>query len=336
MPTPAPTNVVPGVKRVAVMGAGAVGSYFGGMLARAGVPVTMIARGAYVEAVRRNGLFLDTVTFQERVAVEASSEPSAVRNANVVLFCVKGQDDEATARAIAPHLSADAILVSVQNGVDNVERIRVASGIDALPAVVYVAAAMPEPGHVKHSGRGDLVVGEFTGRNVGVESQSPRTEQIAAMFASAKVPCRISSNISADMWLKFITNCGANAVSAIAQASYGEIARYEESRELMRRVVQEAIAVGRAAGVRMPEAGFTEKWLENLGKFGDAFSSTAQDLAHGKRTEIESLNGYILRRGAELGVPTPSNFALYAMVKLLEETAAKREHEQGRPASAAQ
>src|SRR5271156_4886187 len=306
MSTPAQTNVVPAAKRVAVMGAGAVGSYFGGMLARAGVPVTMIARGAYVEAVRRDGLFLDTVSFQERVAVEAATEPSAVRDASVV---------------------------SVQNGVDNVERIRAASGIDALPAVVYVAVAMPEPGHVKHSGRGELVVGEFAGRSVSAESQAPRTEQIAALFASAKVPCRISQDILADMWLKFITNCGANAVSAIAQASYGEIARYEASRALMSRVVEESIAVGRAAGVRMPEAGFTEKWLENLGKFGDAFSSTAQDLAHGKRTEIESLNGYILRRGAELGVPTPSNFALYALVKVLEEKAAG--NEQARPAGAA-
>jgi 2-dehydropantoate 2-reductase len=333
MPTTSAANVNPAAQRVAVMGAGAVGSYFGGMLARAGVPVTMIARPAYVEAVRRNKLFLDTVSFQERVTVEASADPSAVRNANVVLFCVKGQDNEETAHAIAPYLSADAIVVSVQNGVDNVERIRAASGIDALPAVVYVAVAMPEPGHVKHSGRGELVLGEFAGRSVGAESQPPRTEQIATLFASAKVPCRISQDILADMWLKFITNCGANAVSAIAQASYGEIARYRESRELMSRVVEESIAVGRAAGVRMPEAGFTEKWLESLGKFGEALSSTAQDVARGKHSEIESLNGYIVRRGAELGVATPSNFALYALVKLLEEKEAA--HDRVRPAGAA-
>jgi 2-dehydropantoate 2-reductase len=334
MATPAQTDVVRAAKRVAVMGAGAVGSYFGGMLARAGVSVTMIARAAYVEAVRRNKLFLDTVSFQERVAVEVSTEPSAVRGANVVLFCVKGQDDEETARAIAPHLSADAIVVSLQNGVDNVERIRAAAGIDALPAVVYVAAAMPEPGHVKHSGRGDLVVGEFAGRSAGAESQPPRTEQIAALFASANVPCRISADILGDMWLKFITNCGANAVSAIAQMSYGEIAQYDASRDLLSGVVEECIAVARAAGVRTPGPGFTEKWLANLAKFGGALSSTAQDLARGKRTEIESLNGYIVRRGTELGVATPSNFALYAMVKLLEEKAARRE--QVRPAGASQ
>ncbi len=334
MPLNSEANANAATARVAVMGAGAVGSYFGGMLARAGVPVTMIARGAYVEAVRRNKLFLDTVTFQERVAVDVSSDPSAVRDAHVVLFCVKSLDNEATARAIAPHLSANAIVVSLQNGVDNVERIHEAAGIDALPAVVYVAAAMPEPGHVKHSGRGDLLVGEFAGRSAGSEAQPPRAEQVAALFSSAKVPCRISTDILGDMWQKFIGNCGANAVSAIAQMSYGDIARYDESRNLMSRVVEECIAVARAAGVRTPGPGFTEKWLANLTKFGGAFASTAQDLARGKRTEIESLNGYIVRRGAELGVATPNNFALYALVRLLEEKAASEQ--QARPAGAAQ
>jgi 2-dehydropantoate 2-reductase len=334
MPTSSDAKANPGAKRVAVMGAGAVGSYFGGMLARAGVPVTMIARGAYVEAVRHNKLFLDTVTFQERVAVEVSSEPSAVRDANVVLFCVKGQDNEEAARAIAPHLAAGTIVVSLQNGVDNVERIRAAAGLDALPAVVYVAAAMPEPGHLKHSGRGDLVVGEFAGRSAGAVIQPPRTEQIAALFASADVPCKISTDILADMWLKFITNCGANAISAIAQATYGEIAQYGASRDLMSRVVEECIAVGRAAGVHTPGPGFTEKWLTALGKLSAAFSSTAQDLARGKRTEIESLNGYIVRRGAELGVATPNNFALYALVKLIEDKAAREK--QAQPAGVAQ
>jgi len=334
MPTNSEAKVNPTANRVAVMGAGAVGSYFGGMLARAGVPVTMIARGAYVEAVRRNKLFLDTVTFQERVAVEVSTDPSAVRGAHIVLFCVKSLDNEAAAHAIAPHLSADAIVVSLQNGVDNVERIRAASGIDALPAVVYVAAAMPEPGHVKHSGRGDLVVGEFAGRSAAAEMQPPRAEQIAALFASANVPCRLAADILGDMWQKFIGNCGANAISAIAQMSYGDIVRYDEARNLMIRVVEECIAVAGAAGVRAPGPGFSEKWLANLAAFGGAFASTAQDLARGKRTEIESLNGYIVRRGAELGVATPNNFALYALVRLLEEKAASEQ--QARPAGAAQ
>src|SRR5580704_8980500 len=157
--------------RVAVLGAGAVGSYFGGMLARAGVQVTLIGRPAHVEAIRAGGLFLDAVSFQERVAVKASAETSAARDADVVLFCVKTTDTEEAARSLAPHLSAGAIVVSLQNGVDNVARIRAATGIEALPAVVYVSAALPEPGHVKHSGRGELVVGELKGSGAADTSQ---------------------------------------------------------------------------------------------------------------------------------------------------------------------
>jgi 2-dehydropantoate 2-reductase len=121
--------------RVAVMGAGAVGSYFGGMLARAGARVTLIARPNHVQAIRKNGLLLDTVTFKEYVAMNASTDPADVRDAKFVLFCVKTLDTENAARAIAPYLSADTIVISLQNGVDNVARIRTASGIDALPAV---------------------------------------------------------------------------------------------------------------------------------------------------------------------------------------------------------
>src|SRR5438094_9406086 len=146
--------------RIAVVGAGAVGGYFGGLLARAGAPVVMIGRPAFVEAVKKNGLFLDTLQFQESVRVEASTELSAVRGAEIVLFCVKTTDNATTARALAPLLAPGALVLSMQNGVDNVEQIRAAATkIDALPAVVYVAASVPEPGRVKHVGRGDLVLG---------------------------------------------------------------------------------------------------------------------------------------------------------------------------------
>ncbi|MFZ1975239.1 MAG: 2-dehydropantoate 2-reductase [Candidatus Acidiferrales bacterium] len=323
--------------RVAVMGAGAVGSYFGGMLARAGVPVVMIGRPAHVEAIRRDKLFMDTLTFQERVAVEASTDPAAVAGADVVLFCVKGQDNEKSSQAIAPHLAPGAIVVSLQNGVDNVETIQAASGIDALPAVVYIAAELPEPGRVKHLGRGELAIGELTS---GASSSSPsshslRAEKIAALFTSAGVRCRISDYIEADIWAKFILNCAGNAVAAIAQCSYAEAVKNSASRELMRRLIEETTAVGRAAGIRLPDLKILEDGIKTLGSFGNATSSTAHDLARGKKTEIESLNGYVVRRGQEFGVATPCSFSVYAMVKLLEESEARRQ-QQAKPASSSQ
>jgi 2-dehydropantoate 2-reductase len=319
--------------RVAVMGAGAVGSYFGGMLARAGAEVTFIARPAHVDAVRRAGLFMDTVTFQERVRAAASADPFAARGADFVLFCVKTLQTEEAARLLAPNLSPQAIVVSLQNGVDNVARIRAASGINALPAVVYVAAALPEPGRVKHSGRGELIVGELPGHEPASESAVPaRTSRVAELFNFAGVPCKISGNIEADLWTKMVMNCAGNAVTAIAQTSYGHAARNPYSREMMARIIEETIAVARASAVRLPDTNFVEMGLKLAEALGDATSSTAQDLARGKRTEIDSLNGYIVRRGAELHIPTPVSSTLLALVKLIEETLEMR----GRPAGTPQ
>lgn len=124
------------------------------MLARAGAPVTMIGRQAFVEAVNENGLFMDTLQFQENVRVQASAEISAAAGADIVLFCVKTTDNAATAKELAPLLAPGALVVSFQNGVDNVEQIRAAANLDALPAVVYIGVSVPEPGKIKHAGRG--------------------------------------------------------------------------------------------------------------------------------------------------------------------------------------
>ena len=299
--------------RIAVVGAGAVGGYFGGMLARAGAPVVMIGRAAFVEAARKNGLLLDTLQFKETVRVEASTELEAVRGADIILFCVKTTDTESTARALAPLLSSSATLVSLQNGVDNAEKLR-AAGIDALSAVVYVAASVPEPARVKHVGRGDLVVGP----------RNARTENFAALFERAGVPCRISDNIDGELWTKLIWNCALNAISALGRARYGQIAASAEARKVVENVVDEVLAVAAAARIRLPgvenlKAGLAGA-LQIATQMSGAISSTGQDLMRGKRTEIDSLNGYIARRGAELGVATPVNHALYALVKLAEES----------------
>lgn len=296
--------------RVAVVGAGAVGSYFGGMLARAGVPVTLIARPPHVEAISRDGLFIDSIHFQESVRVAASTEISAASGAEVVLFCVKTTDTEETARRLAPHLAPGAAIFSVQNGVDNVERIRAVAGFEALPAVVYVAAALPEPGRIKHSGGGRLVVGP-----------GAAAEKLALLCARASVPCLISENIEGELWKKLVLNCAGNAPTAIGRCSYGHIARHAPTRDVLLAAAREVSEVARAAGVNLPDEDFAAQALKFAENVGDATSSTAQDLQRGKRTEIDSLNGYVARRGAALGVSTSVNHTLWALVKLLEDSA---------------
>ena len=293
--------------RIAVLGAGAVGSYFGGMLARAGAPVTLIGRPRHVEAVTQHGLFIDSPNFQEHIPVLASISESAAREADIVLLCVKTVDTENAAQSLAPHLSTGAVVISLQNGVDNVERIHAASKIAAIPAVVYVAAAITAPGCIKHSGRGDLVIGS--------------QPLIAAMFARAGIPCRVSENIEADLWTKMIMNCAYNAISALGRAKYGRVVSNPWTRELMRQAGAEALAIARAAGVQLPDADMNAVVLRLAEAMPEAMSSTAQDIARGNRTEIDSLDGYLVRRGAELGIATPFNQTLHALVKLLEESA---------------
>ena len=302
----------PGWPRVAVVGAGAVGGYFGGMLADAGASVVLIGRQVLVETVRRDGLLLDTLQGKKNVRVEASTDLSATRDADLVLFCVKTTDNAATAQALAAFLAPHTIVLSLQNGVDNVEQIRAAAGFDALPAVVYVAASTPAPGVVKHVGRGDLVLGP----------ECEKTLRTADVFVRAHVPCRITNNIEGELWVKLIWNCALNAVSALAQARYRQIAASDDGRKMVHEVVKEVLSVAKAAGITLPGVEDSQAALAGAMKIAtqmpEQLSSTGQDINRGKRTEIDSLNGYIARRGDELGLPTPVNHTLYTLVKLLE------------------
>ena len=307
--------------RIAVMGAGALGCYFGGMFARAGAPVMLIGRAQYVEAMARAGLSFDSIHFREQIPVSASTDAAAVRDAEIVLLCVKTVDTEEAAKSLAPHLRRGAVLVSLQNGVDNVERIRSATGIEAIPASVYVAAEMTAPGCVKHTARGDLVIGDLSGLHGTDESRRQQLERLATLFGRAGISCTVSENIAGELWTKLIMNCAYNAISALSRSRYGRMVRSPWTRELMRQVIEEVVAVGRAAGVRFPDVNLVEAGLTLAETMPNAISSTAQDLARGKRTEIDSLNGYVARRGAKLGVPTPVNQTLHALVKLLEEAA---------------
>jgi 2-dehydropantoate 2-reductase len=296
------------------MGAGAVGCYFGGMLARAGAPVTLIGRARHVEALQRDGLFLESLHFRQQIPIAASSDVSAARDADIVLFCVKTYDAEEAAHALAPHLRSGTLVLSLQNGVDNVERIRSAAKIEPIPAVVYVAVATSAPARIRHSGRGDLIIGELPG-GVGKHDLSV----IAAIFERASIPCLVSGNIEADLWTKMIMNCAYNAISALGRSEYGPIVQNPWTRAVMTLVTDEAIAVACAAGVRLPE-GLVEAVLKLADTMSQATSSTAQDIARGSRTEIDSLNGYVVRLGAQLGVATPVNQTLHGLVKLLEES----------------
>ncbi len=303
---PPPTVASP--LKIAVMGAGAVGCYYGGMLARAGYAVTLIARPEHVLAVQRDGLRLQTLAFDEHLRLAASTDPAAVQGASLVLFCVKSADTESAGASLRPYLAPDALVLCLQNGVDNADRLR-AVLLPTQPvaaAVVYVATEMAGPGHVRHHGRGDLVV-----------EPSPSGAPAVQALIAAGVPTEVSDNVRGALWAKLVLNCAYNAISAIAQLPYGRTVAGEGVQDVMRDVVAECLAVAQAEGVQL--SGDVPAAVARLAdSMPTQSSSTAQDLARGRRTEIDHLNGLIVRRGQVLGIPTPANRVLWALVKLLE------------------
>lgn len=295
-----------GFGKIAVMGAGAVGCYYGAMLARAGHQVVLIGRDAHVQAMNRDGLRLQTAAFDERMSVQAGTGPELLAGAGLVLFCVKSTDTEEAARQMLPHLSPDALVLSMQNGVDNAARLREVLPCGVAAAVVYVASEMAGPGHVKHNGRGELVI-----------EPAPRSGEAAAVFNAAGVPTEVSDNVLGALWFKLVMNCCYNALSAIGQIPYEPLSRSEGVAAVMRDVTDECLAVARADGISIP--GDVHEAVRHIAaSMPEQMSSTAQDVRRGKPSEIDHLNGYVVRRGDALGVPAPANRVLHAVVRMIE------------------
>jgi 2-dehydropantoate 2-reductase len=236
-------------------------------------------------------------------------EAAAAADADLILFCVKSNDTAAAGNEIAPHLARHVTILSLQNGVDNAERLQALLKRPVIPAAVYVATDMPAAGHVRHHGRGELVIGP-----------GPAVAEIAAAFEKAGVPAQVSDKVVEALWAKLIVNCAYNALSAIAQLPYGRMIGVGGVVDVMRDVVRECLEVATRLGVSLPD-NIMETVFGIAASMPNQLSSTAQDISRGKITEIDHLNGYVARKARELGVLAPANRALLVAVKLLENRA---------------
>jgi len=303
---------------VAVVGAGALGCYFGGVLARAGATVTLIGRRVHVEAINRNGLGFESRGRQQFIPVAATERIAAVADARLVLFCVKSNDTDAAAGQMAQYLAAEAVVLSLQNGVDNVERIRLHLKQQVIPALVYAAAEMSAPGCVRHTGGGNLIIGALRGSGSDAAAPERPLDALAAFLTEAGIPVAMSDRIEVDLWSKLVMNCAYNAISALCVAQYAAMVALPEVRAVMCEAVREVAAVAAAKGIRLPDD-IVDAAIGLADGMPVTMSSTAQDIRRGKRTEIDYLNGYVAREGQALGIPTPVNRTLNALVKLLEQ-----------------
>jgi len=293
------------------------------MLARAGYEVTLIGREAHMQAIADHGLQLDLANSSgvESIHIHTSTEVASVHQADLVLFCVKSTDSESVAKHIAPYLLPHAVVVSLQNGVENSMLISQHIKNAVIPAVVYVATEITAPGCVKHHGRGDLVIGTMSPTRLSHPQQT--LTAVSELFASAQLAVRISDNVMVELWSKLMVNCAFNAISGLSQLSYGKLAERETIRSTQADVVKEVIAVAKADGVVLSEPEALQTVAHIAVAMAGQKSSTAQDMARHKISEIDHLNGFIVRRGFAHGIATPVNQALYALVKLVESSYAE-------------
>jgi 2-dehydropantoate 2-reductase len=297
--------------RIAVVGAGGVGGYFGAKLARAGASVVMLARGAHLEAIRRDGIRVRSVPEGESVAkVEAVDSFAGQPPVDMALFCVKSFDTRSAAEALRPVVGPSTGVVSLQNGVDNEETLDELLGRGvALGGAAYVFAGIASPGVITHTFAGRIVFGEMDGR------ATERATRLRDALAGAAVPVELASDIRRVLWEKYLLISAQAGMTAISRCPAGVLRETPESWRMYRLIVEELAALARASGVALAADVVDTVMKQAAAIAPDAYSSLHHDLVHGKRLELEALHGHAVRLGERHGVPTPMVLAVYAALK---------------------
>lgn len=299
--------------RIAVMATGAVGGYFGGRIAAAGHDVFFIARGAVLEAMRSGGLKIESVLGDLHLGrPNVTDDPATVGPVDVVLFAVKLWDTEKAAEQARPLVGPGTRVITLQNGVDSPERLAPILGADNVVAgSAYIAAVMAAPGIVTHTSKfARIVCGRIDGK------PDKRLEAFAGAARAAGIDITLSDNIDRECWQKFVFLVGLSGATAAMRMPLGPILKDPDTRAFFHNLMREVVAVGRAKGIAIPPD-FADDRLEfGLSSPPTFKASMLHDLERGKRLEVDWLAGEVVQLGRSLGVPTPCNEAVYALLKL--------------------
>jgi 2-dehydropantoate 2-reductase len=301
--------------RIAVMGTGAVGGYFGAKLAGAGHEVAFVARGKHLEAMRRTGLRIDSPSGELHIRDSLfTSNPAEFGTADLVLFCVKSYDTESAANALAPLIDDTTMILSLQNGIDNPEKIaRVWGGLRTFAGVVYIGAQVAAPGVILHSSGGKIVFGQADSR----DSSRP-AEVLERTLSSAGVNCAISQNIGRVQWAKLMWNAPFCAISSLTRADMKQILESEGLQKLAIACMTEVRAAALARGIDLPRRLFEETIAFSTG-LGSFKPSMLQDLEAGKPLEYEAFNGIVVNILHQAGKAAPVNECFYALLQQLDK-----------------
>jgi 2-dehydropantoate 2-reductase len=297
--------------RIVVMGSGGTGGFFGAKLARAGEDVTFVARGAHLEAIRTRGLRVKSAPEGEWVVkAPAVDRLDGLPPADLVLFCVKSFDTESAGRAIAPVLGPDTGVLSIQNGVDNEEKIeRIVGKGRVLGGIAQVFSTIESPGVIQHTLLGRIQFGEMDGR------ESPRARAFLEACRRAQIPCELSQDVLRTLWGKYVYLVAHAGMTALTRCPAGVIRALPETRRLYRLLLEEMAALARASRADLGP-GIVDTCMGYLDALGaNGYSSLHHDLTHGRRLEIDALHGHAVRLGERYGIPTPTLFAVYAALR---------------------
>ncbi|HLN60630.1 MAG TPA: ketopantoate reductase family protein [Symbiobacteriaceae bacterium] len=298
--------------RIAIMGSGATGTYYGAKLARAGYDVLFVARGAHLDALQTKGL---SVVGQEEFHlphVQATNAPAAVGPVDLILFCVKAYDTDEAARLIQPLVGPETVVLPIQNGVDNVERIGSLIGPEHLiGGLCRISVDIPQPGTVRlNSPFKEIIFGEMNG------SPSARTAAIARMLERAEIPHKLSGDIRKEIWNKFTFITAMSGITGATRLPIGPIREVAEAYDLYGKIAAEVVAVGRAEGVDLDRHLPDELMAQGRALAAGLKASLLVDLERGRRTEVETLQGAVVRLGRKHGIPTPVTDVIYALLKV--------------------
>jgi 2-dehydropantoate 2-reductase len=306
--------------KIAVVGPGAMGSLFAGMLGRGGHEVWLVdRRPERARLVSRRGIWISGVTGEFNAQVRVTADPAEAGTAGLVLIAVKCYDTEEAARSAEPLMGAESVALSLQNGLGNLEVLARAFGAErVIGGVTSQGATLIAPGQVRHAGEGVTTIGELNGE------LSQRLREIAAAFSVSGMHTELTADLQSVLWGKLAVNAGVNAVAALAQVRNGGILESRHLRELMRSAVRETVEVAAAKGVEMPE-GDMESYAEGVcQRTADNVNSMLQDVRRQRRTEVDAINGVVVSEGAAAGVPTPTNAVLTTLIRGIEQTYAAR------------
>jgi len=297
--------------RIAVFGAGSIGCLFGGLLSRRN-EVLLVGKKPQVEALQARGLTISGLT-DTNLKVRASTTLKGFEP-ELVMICVKSYDTDSAAKALGPHISKECFVMSLQNGLDNLEKLTPVAGDRLLAGLTSHGVTFMDFGIIKHAGIGDTVVGDVAGAGRDM------AREIADLLTEAGLMTRISTDMRLEMWLKAAINAGINPATAITGLKNGALLVQKELAKLMELASSETAAVAMARGVELDPELAIEKAKEVAALTADNKSSMLQDIERCKRTEVDSICGAIVRYGEKAGVETPVNRALLALVKGIEST----------------